>query len=459
MNNPSNKWSILYVTSFAHFLVPFMLMAINVALPSIGREFAMDAVMLGWLSVAPVMASAMLVVPAGRISDIYGRKKIFWYGIILCTVTSLLLAFSNSAASLITWRVGQGFGAAMIIASGVAIISSVFPGNERGKALGISVASVYAGQSFAPFLGGVLTQHFGWRSIFIVTVPVGLIAIIFVAWKLKDEWAEARGEKFDLFGSLLYALMLFLILYGLSSLPGIRGVWATLLGVLGLLVFIKWEASIEEPILELNLFKRSRTFTLSNLAAFINYSAVHSVAFLLSLYLQYVKGYTPQSAGLVLVAQPIIQAVFSPLAGWLADRTQPRVVASAGMALTAIGLLIFALISDETSLPIIISGLVLVGFGLAIFVSPNTKAIMGSVEKRYYGVASATMATSRQIGMMFSMAITMLIFSLFIGGVEVTPEYIGPFLKSVRTIFMIFVVLCILGMFASLARGKMDEGN
>ena len=456
MENTNSKWSILIITSLAYFQMPVMIMALNVALPSIGREFTLDSVLLGWLSIAPAMSSAMLVIPAGKISDIYGRKKIFLYGIIACTATSLFLAFSDSMLSLIVWRFGQGIGAAMVIASVTAIVSSVFSATEKGKALGISAAAVYAGQSCAPFIGGLLTEYFGWRSIFIVTVPSGIIVIFFILWKFKGEWAEAYGDKIDFIGVLIYAATLFMVIYGFSSLTDTLGIWAIVLGIFGLLAFIKWESIVNNPILDLNLFKKSRTFSISNLAAFINYSAVHAVAFLLSLYLQYNKGFSPRDAGLILISQPIIQAIFSPLAGRLADRTEPRVVASIGMALTTVGLLSFVFLTEDTSLIYILSGLFMVGSGLSIFVTPNTKAIMESVEKRYYGVASATMATSRQVGMLFSMAITMLVFSLIIGRVEVTPEYFGAFLKSMKTIFFIFVSLGILAVFASLSRGKSE---
>jgi EmrB/QacA subfamily drug resistance transporter len=428
--------------------------SIAIALPSIGGELAMDAILLGWVATAYLLAAAMFLVPLGRIADIYGRKRIFTYGMITYTAASLLSAISTSAAMLISFRVLQGIGGAMIFSTGVAILTSVFPPEERGRVLGINVAAVYAGLSLGPFVGGLLTQYLGWRSIFWANVPLGLLIIALIFWKLKGEWAEAKGEKFDIAGSIIYSLMLIAIMYGFTMLPELPGAGLILAGGLGIVAFVKWETKVKSPVLDVRLFRNNTVFALSNLAAFINYSATFAVSFLLSLYLQYIKGLTPQIAGLVLVAAPVVQAIFSPFAGRLSDKIEPRIVASLGMGLTVIGLIFFIFLGNTTSLWFIIAGLIILGFGFALFSSPNTNAVMSSVEKRSYGVASATLATMRQIGMMFSMGMVMLIFAIYLGRVQITPEYYAPFLSSLNTAFIIFTVLCFGGIFASLARGK-----
>lgn len=444
----------LLVTTVGAFLTPFMGSSIAIALPSIGGELAMDAILLGWVATAYLLAAAMFLVPLGRIADIYGRKRIFTYGMITYTAASLLSAISTSAAMLISFRVLQGIGGAMIFSTGVAILTSVFPPEERGRVLGINVAAVYAGLSLGPFVGGLLTQYLGWRSIFWANVPLGLLIIALIFWKLKGEWAEAKGEKFDIAGSIIYSLMLIAIMYGFTILPELPGAGLILAGGLGIVAFVKWETKVKSPVLDVRLFRNNTVFALSNLAAFINYSATFAVSFLLSLYLQYIKGLTPQIAGLVLVAAPVVQAIFSPFAGRLSDKIEPRIVASLGMGLTVIGLIFFIFLGNTTSLWFIIAGLIILGFGFALFSSPNTNAVMSSVEKRFYGVASATLATMRQIGMMFSMGVVMLIFAIYLGRVQITPEYYAPFLSSLNTAFIIFTVLCFGGIFASLARGK-----
>jgi len=450
----SVKKAALLVATLASFLTPFMGSSVNIALPSIGKEFSLDAVLLGWVATSYLLAAAVFLVPFGKIADIKGRKKIFTWGILIYTLASLFSAVATSAPLLICFRILQGIGGAMIFGTGVAILTSVFLVGERGKALGINVAAVYLGLSLGPFLGGYLTQHFGWRSIFLVNVPLGLIVLAFVFWRLKGEWAEAKGEKFDYAGSIIYSLMLIAIMYGFSQLSSKSGLWFLLLGILGIFAFIWWEMKTENPVLNMNLFKNNPVFAFSNLAALINYSATFAVGFLLSLYLQYIKALNPQNTGLVMVSQPIIMTIFSPFAGKLSDLIEPRMVASIGMALTVIGLLFFTFLNEVTTLFFIVVSLMILGFGFALFSSPNTNAVMSSVEKRSYGVASATLGTMRLVGHMFSMGIAMLIIAIFIGRVQITPEYYQPFINGIKTAFIVFAILCFGGIFASLARGK-----
>jgi len=445
---------VLVVITIASFLTPFMGSAMNIALPTIGKEFSMDAILLAWVSTSYLLAATVFILPAGRLADMYGRKKVFTYGIVTYTIASLLSATSVSAMMLIAFRILQGIGGSMVFATGVAILTSVFPTQERGKVLGIYVASVYVGLSLGPFLGGLLTQYFGWRSIFLANLPLGLIIIAGIFWKLKGEWADAAGERFDLRGSLIYGLAIIALIYGFSILPDILGVGILVAGAAGILAFVWWETKVAYPLLQMKLFRTNRIFAFSSLAALINYSATFAVAFLLSIYLQYSKEFSPQAAGMVLVSTPAIQAVFSPIAGRLSDRVTPRILASAGMAVTTLGLILLTLIRGDTAIWFIIGSLVILGFGFAFFSSPNTNAIMGAVDRKTYGVASATVATMRQIGMMMSMGITILVFAVRIGRVEITPEYYSAFLETMRFVFLVFSTLCFGGIFASLARGK-----
>ncbi|MGD2206946.1 MAG: MFS transporter [Anaerolineae bacterium] len=457
MKNQSSKTATLIAATLASFLTPFMGSSTNVALPSIGREFSMDAVLLSWIPTSYLLAAAMFLVPFGRLADIHGRKRIFTYGTTLFTIGSLLTGLSMSAPMLIAARVVQGIGSSMIFGTGVAILTSVFPPGQRGRVLGINVAAVYTGLSLGPFLGGFLTQNLGWRSIFFATVPLGLLIIGFVLWRLRGEWAEARGESFDLTGSVIYAVALVALMYGFSRLPELVGAGLILLGLVGLGAFVAWEMRTRNPVLNLSLLTNNRPFAFSNLAALLNYSASSAVSFLLSLYLQYIKALRPQQAGLVLIAQPIVQASFSPAAGWLSDRIEPRIVASLGMGLTAAGLGSLIFVSPATPLWAIIARLILLGFGFALFSSPNMNAIMGAVERKFYGIASGMLGTMRLIGQMLSMGIATLLFALYIGRVEITPELYPLFLTSTKTAFVVFAALCVGGIFASLARGRIRD--
>jgi EmrB/QacA subfamily drug resistance transporter len=436
------------------FLTPFMGSSINIALPSIGAEFSMDAVTLSWVVSSYLLSSAVFLLPMGRIADIYGRKRVLTLGIIAFTLFSFLLAINNSPSFLVVLRVLQGIGSAMIFSTGVAILTSVFPAEERGRALGINVAAVYIGLSMGPFLGGILTHNFGWSSIFWINVPLGLIVLFMILWKLKDEWAEAKGEKFDIIGSLIYGSSLVTMMYGVSVLPELSAIGYLVAGFCGLLAFLRWEMKTPSPVFNVSLFKNNPVFAFSNLAALINYSATFAVAFLLSLYLQYTKGMSSQSAGLILIAQPVVMAIVSPIAGRLSDKMDSRILASIGMGITSAGLVYFAFVDADTAMGFIITGLIIVGLGLSLFSSPNAKAIMCSVERKFYGVSSATLGTMRLVGNILSMGIVTLLFAIYIGKVEITPEYYGLFLKSMKIAFAIFAGLCFLGVFASLARGK-----
>lgn len=445
----------LIAASLSSFLTAFMGSSVNVALPRLGQELGLDAVLLGWVPTVYLLAAAVFLVPFGRLADIHGRKKVYLWGIVTFGTASLLCGTASSAAMLLGFRVLQGLGSAMIFGTGVAIITSVYPPQQRGSALGISIAAVYTGLSAGPFLGGLLTGQWGWRSIFFAPVPVTVAALAVVLGWLEGEWAEARGEPFDWRGSLIYGVAVVAVMYGLPRVPGTLGLGLVALGLVGLAVFAWWEARVHSPVLEIRLFLHSRTFAFSSLAALINYSATAAVAFLMSLYLQYIGGLSPQRAGSVLVVQPVVQAVFAPLAGRLSDRVEPQVVASAGMGLTALGLLLLTFLGPTTSLAYVYVALACLGLGFGFFSSPNTNAIMGSVERRYYGVASAIVSTMRLLGQMLSMGIATLLLALHVGEVQIQPAVYPAFLRAVHTAFILFTVACVGGIFASLARGKM----
>ena len=449
------KQTALLAASLSSFLTAFMGSSLNIALPRLGRELGLNAVLLGWVATVYLLAAAVFLVPFGRLADIHGRKKVYLWGIATFGVASLLCGVATGPGPFLAFRVLQGLGAAMIFGTGTAIVTSVYPPQERGRALGISIASVYVGLSAGPFLGGLLTEQWGWRSIFFADVAIAVVALGMVLARLEGEWAEARGEAFDWRGSLIYGAAVVALMYGLPRVPGADGIGLVAAGLLGLGAFVWWEGRVGSPVLEIGLFAQSRVFAFSSLAALINYSATAAVGFLMSLYLQYLGGPSPQRAGLVLVIQPVVQALFAPLAGRLSDRVEPQVVASAGMGLTALGLLLLTFLGPATPLAYIYAALVLLGLGFGFFSSPNTNAIMGAVEKRYYGVASAIVATMRLLGQMLSMGIATLLLALYVGQVQMAPPVYPLFLRAVHAAFVLFTVACIGGIFASLARGKM----
>jgi EmrB/QacA subfamily drug resistance transporter len=446
--------SALIVTTLTSFIGPFSISSVNVALPTIQAEFSADAVLLSWVATSYLLAMAVFLVPFGKAADIYGRKKVFTWGLVLYTLSSFLAAFSFSMEMLIAMRILQGFGSAMFVTTGMAILTSVFPPSKRGRAIGIYVSAVYIGLSVGPFAGGFLARYLGWRSIFAIVVLFGIICVFMTMKYLKGEWVDARGEKLDIYGSVVYGFSILALVYGASLLPQRGAVFLIIVGLAGLGIFIRLEMRVRYPVFEVRLFNRNRLFTFSSLAALINYSATFALTFLLSLYLQYIKNIPPQYAGSILIAQPIVMAIFSPLAGRLSDSVEPRLIASAGMTMTAIGLFSFVFIGAETSTIIIVLTLAFLGFGFSLFSSPNMNAIMSSVERKHFGIASGTVATMRLLGQMASMAITMVLFAIFIGREPISPANYDQFLKSVRLSFLIFSLLCSIGILFSMLRGE-----
>jgi EmrB/QacA subfamily drug resistance transporter len=443
----------LIAAATSGFLTPFMGSAVTIALPTMASELHLDAQSLGWVTSAFLLSAAALLLPFGRLADIVGRRRVFIAGLTLFAAATLLCATARSGGLLIAFRLLQGAGGALIFGTGTAIVTSVYPPARLGRALGITVASVYLGLSLGPFLGALLTAWLGWRGIFLVTAPLAGAAAALVAVYLEGEWAEAATEKFDLPGALVYGGALAALMVGLARVADVAGVALAALGILGLGVFLAWEARAPSPLLDLRLFRANPVFLYSNLSALINYSATFGVPFLLSLYLQVVRGLTVETAGTILVVQPVVQSVISPLAGWLSERVEPRIIASAGMGLVAAALGGLSVVAETAGLGALLALLGLLGFGFACFSSPNTNAVMGAVEPRVYGIASGVLGTMRLLGQMLSMALILLLFSLIMGDTHLTASLYAPFVRTARIAFGVFAALCAVGVLASLKRG------
>ena len=453
------QFYILLVTTLSSFLTPFMGSAVNVALPVIAKELSMTALSLGWVATSFILAATITLIPLGRLADIYGRRRIFIYGALIFTVASSFCIWSPTQFFLIAARAVQGIGGAMIFSTGTAMLISAYPHDQRGSIIGINTAAVYIGLTIGPFVGGLLTQHLGWRYIFLFTAALGLIITLIVTAMIKEDWSETNGEGFDFMGSLFYAIALFAIMYGFSQLPSWNAGVLIGTGIICLVLFIFQQLRSPFPLIDIHLFLNNKVFAFSNLAALINYCSTFAVTFLLSLYLQHIKILTPSQTGIILVAAPFVQAIFSPLAGKLSDRFEPQIIASIGMALNVIGLIPLIFLHNDTSIHYIVSCLIILGLGFALFSSPNVNATMSAVENKFYGVASATLGTMRLTGQMFSMGITMLIFAVILGNHPISEANNFLLLKSAKFIFAILAIICCGGIFASLARGKMHENN
>ncbi len=446
---------MLLVASMAtHFFNPFMGAAVNVALKKIGSDFEMSAVGLSWVSMSYLLASVIFLVPFGKLGDTWGRTKMFLTGTLIFAVVTGLCAFVPNAQLLIGMRFAQGVAAAMMSATLMALVISAFPPEKRGRVIGLNVSSVYVGSSLAPMLGGLITDAFSWRALFAINAGASVLIAVLIVWKLNKEWSEPVKERFDYRGSLLYMASIAMLMYGLSQLPNPLAFGLTIAGAVGLVLFAKVELKTQFPVLNMRLFTENRVFALGNLAALINYAATFSISFMLSLYLQYVKGMEAREAGLVLVAQPILMAVVASFSGRLSDRKNPRILAAVGMGISSVGLLILSFIGMETSIAYILVGLTVLGIGFGLFSSPNTNVVMGSVDRKVYGTASALLGTMRNTGMMLSMAIASLTIHWFLGKAQIGVSNLPEFVSSTQIVFGVFTVLCAAGVFASLVKAK-----
>ncbi|MDR0247605.1 MAG: MFS transporter [Burkholderiales bacterium] len=450
--NTRNTLMAQIAIALTSFLVPFVGSAINLALPQIGRDLGMNVVTLSLMVSAYLLPCAMFQMPAARLGDLYGRRKIYLFGIGGYVFFSLLSSFAWSPMALIVFRALSGVSSAMIFGTAMAILTALCPQQQRGKVLGINTAVIYFALTVGPLFGGFLTHYLGWRSIFVVCCLVGAVAVTFSLIAIRDEWAEARGEPFDFIGSALYALTLFAIIYGFSLLPNAFSWMLLIVGIIAAFAFVRFEYRCRFPVFDLGLLFHNRAFRLSTVAAMIHYSATAVSAFLLSLYLQYVRGLDAQHAGLLLMLQPIVQTIISPLAGRWSDRVNPALLATAGMVMVMLSLTGLCFLTENTPWFVLVILLLLFGAGFGTFSSPNVNMIMSSVDKAAYGTASAVTGTARLIGQSFSIGIATLAIHLYLGTAAVTAEHHIAFMSSLRLTCAIFAALCLVGIYASASR-------
>jgi len=439
--------SVLLVVSTTSFMGTFLISAVNIALPTIERNLSLTAIELSWIITSFILGTALFMLPAGTWGDRNDNRKLFKWGLVLFTLSSLLCYLAPDGHWLIAGRFIQGVGAAFTGTTGQAILVASFPAEKRGQVLGIAVSSVYAGLALGPLIGGILTVHTGWRSLFLIAAIFGLLTLFISFRFLRNNGKKARPNSGgDHWGTILFMIGLSALVFGSSHIPSPLG-W-TLMGIaiFLLLLFWKMESRVNNPLLDIRLFTRNKLFTYSNLSALINYTATFAIVFFLSLYLQKIQGLSPRDAGAIIVAQPLMMALFSPVVGKLSDRFQPRYFATVGMALCTSGLGMLAFLSPATPIGWIVAILIWVGVGFALFSSPNMNTIMSSVARPQYGQASGIAASMRVFGQIISMSIVTLLFTLHFGNLSVEAVPDAQFLRAMRLGYFIFFLIGIPGI-------------
>lgn len=464
--SPSAKRIAMIVATFGSFMTPFDGSVVTLALPSIGHDLGGNVVSLGWVATAYVLGLTVCVIPFGRLADIRGRGKIYSLGVGLFTLASALCGLAPSLSFLIAMRVLQGVAAAMMAGNSIALLTSVFPANQRGKVLGINTATVYVGLSVGPSLGGFIVQHLGWRSVFYVNVPIGAVVVLLALFKLKREEVARKDEKLDPIAILTYGAALFMIVLGLTLSEGQLSLLPLALltgGFAALLFFVRYQRQAARPLLDLSLFKNT-AFACTVLTSLLNYSSVFGVGFVMSLYLQWVPGFTASQAGLIMLSQPVMMALFSPIGGRLSDRVEPRIVSSIGMTIVALSIFSLALLNADSGWWDTALRLMILGVGYAFFSSPNTNAAMSSVDRRQYGIAAAILSTMRFTGQAISLAISTSVLSAHLGGVAISRRSgmrlpADAFMRGMRMTLIILASICATGIFTSLVRGRIHHNS
>jgi MFS family permease len=448
---------VLWTAISANLLGNVSLTGLNVAAPSIAADLEFTSAELGWLPLSGMLAMAMFSAPVARLSEIVGRRVLTVAGLWVAIAGSAWGALAESSISLLLSRALTGAGLVTFFTTVTTMVAAAYPKSQRGRVLGLSISSVYIGLSVGPLVSGFMVQHLGWPSIFWFTV-IGLIPPLILIHKVKNDAPVSPNDSLDVGSALLWALAVGFGFSGLASFGKNLSMEAFILGLALLAAFLFFTRRSKSPILELGLFTGSRRFSFSSLAAFISYLSSFSVTLLLSLYLQYSKGYAPSQAGLILVAQPLVQALLTPISGRLSDRFDPGRLASAGLGVILLALLIFIYKLDmDTGLLTLILTMALFGAGFALFSAPNTNAIMSAVPPMRLGQASGVITVTRLCGQISSMALTALVISSVLGPGRLGPETYPLFAEVTRICFWIFAPLCLTGILASMARGRQGQ--
>jgi len=407
------KWVALSVTSLGTFMANLDLTIVVIGLPTILQQLHATIYHGIWIITGYTLMMTILLVLLGRLADLYGRVRLYNLGFAIFTVGSLFCALSRNGAELIAFRFLQGAGAALLYANSGAIITDAFPADELGMGLGINVMAVNLGAIAGYTLGGVMITYFGWRSIFLLNIPIGVFGTIWGYLNLKEISRKPVGQKFDFTGALLYCIGLATILLALTigDPLSIRNLIILGCGVAFFIAVIFVELRQKFPTLDLALFK-IRQFALGNIAGFLNAIAFSCGPFLRSLYLQLILGYSAAKTGLLLIPMEIIIFAISPFSGKLSDKIGARVLSSIGLLLNAAALFWFATLNKSSSYSAVLVSLLLFGCGMALFFPPNSSAVMGSVAPEKRGVANGIRMTLNQTGNVFSVPFSLLLMTL-----------------------------------------------
>ena len=450
---------VVAVSFITSFFAVFLSNGIIIGVPAIAQEFAMNNVIQNWVPTIFFLVVAVFTVPAGQISGKFGVKKSLLAGVLVYLFASIGAVLSFSTESFLIFRILQGAGVAFLNVSAMAMVVQAVKPQNRGKALGFTVTGVYLATSLSPVICGFLVHNLGWRSMFYFVIPLLVLCIALMVWKITDEWKTYENDKIDTIGSVLYGIGILAFIYGFTTLATSTGLILTIAGLIVLAIFGAYELRQKSPVFNMKLFKNKK-FTSSNIAALCSYIAVMVVTTILNYHFQYVRGWDAQMAGMILIITPIIMAIMAPNSGKLSDRIHPQKLAAIGMAIATLSLLILIFLDANTPIWLIVIAMILQGVGMGLFTSPNTNAIMSSVPPNETPNASAAQSAMRTIGQTMSLGLLTLVFAWIMGSLPLATKYAGMVVQASQIVCIICTFLCVIAIFASLVGVKSkDEFN
>lgn len=446
--------SILYVMALTQFAMPFMFSGVGITLPVMGAELHASAVLLGLVETVYLGAATAFLLPIGRWADLTDKNTIFKWGILLFTIFTLLLGFISSMPLFIVIRGLQGAAAALVVSTNMAIIASEVSKENIGKAMGFSIGAVYAGLAAGPFFGGVITEQFGWRWIYFLGFFPLMLAYGMSMLTIPSQWKKST-ETFDWLGSIIITSAVISLIAGSAILN--KGVYGYLLIGIGLIfcyLFLKVEEHSTSPLINIKKIKQNATLLKALLVQLLVYSAAFSMTFLFSIYLQTIKGLTPQITGSILMIAPILMAIFAPIFGRFSDTYAPHKIAAGGVFFTTIAVILCTFITASSPLWVLYLVLVLSGIGFAMFSSPNMLIIMNSVNRELYSIASSLAAGMRTMGMVLSMVIVTVVLAVKMGDMPVSKETAHTFVDVMQISFLLFAILSIFSLILAIKKSK-----
>ena len=447
------RWLVLYAISTGTLMANIDSTAVTVALPTLARDFGVRLDDLQWVLSAYLLSITAVLPLFGRLADMMGRKRILNAGLVLFVAGSVVVAVAPTFPVLIGSRVFQGVGAAMFMATNMAVAVSAFPASQRGRVLGFLSSMVAAGTLVGPPLGGLLTDAFGWRSIFLINLPIGLLGAVGAFFFVPVVPGRGGGVgSLDLPGAALFAAAVSGLLLGLGRGPG-HG-WASwdvvalLAGsAVTLMLFLLRERRTARPLIDLALLRR-RVFGLGSLAGLVYYTLLIMTPFLFPLYRQEVLGWTTSTSGLVMILQATTMLVVSPLSGWWSDRAGPRGPALTGLIVLGGSFLAAAFLPEDPPVVLIGGLLALLGIGPALFNSPNNSALLGDVAPERIGTANGIISTTRNLGRALGVTVVALGYQAFAGTSATAGVPVATFLDGFRGVLLIGFVLAVVAFTA-----------